>query len=373
MDGMLSQEEINSLLNSIDAPDKKEDPARLPHSLRNYTYDSGEYAVDTILLSELREVYDKLRRTEEHLTDAEKKERHAVFVKHGKELAGLSKIAREQGLLALEETASGMEENKEKEFEREMLYLIVDGTNLELVKQSMLMRFISTQMDPYQALQMLMSIYGLRSIQAGEHPVIIMERLREMMPEDVRPTLETFGEWYYSEPERKTVEIERLCKEGFRIAEDHLGYPETYLCEKSLLTMDRENVQKVLREADFWAVRDVMKGFSGEGRKYVFENVSERVAQDIAYGITVYPGYKDDVLYTEYYLKPVRKAAIYMLKLIKDMKAHGRITFDLSMDVGLLSEIITGLEDSERSGIDKLLRGDTLSKLLKNYAKATGT
>jgi hypothetical protein len=62
-----------------------------------------------------------------------------------------------------------------------------------------------------------------------------------------------------------------------------------------------------------------------------------------------------------------------MLKLIKEMKAHGRITFDLSMDVGLLSEIITELEDSERSGIDKLLRGDTLSKLLKKYAKAIET
>ncbi len=375
MDGMLSQEEINRLLNSIDTSEAKEDPERMPFSLRNSIKGQRDDTQDLLLLSELRRVYDRLREVELQLTDAEKREKHQVFVKHGKELAGLSKIAREQGLLALEEEASGMREDKEKEFEREALFLIVDGTDPKFVKRSMMMQYISTQMDPYRALQTLMSIYALLGIQAGEHPVIIMEMLRDMMPEDIRPTLETFEEWYCPEQERKTMDIEWVCGGDFRIAKDHLGYLETYLCEKSLLSMDRDSVQKVLREANIYAVRDVMKGFSGEGRKYVFENVSERVAQDIACDLkepASDPRCKDDVIYVEYYLKPVRKAAIYMLKLIRSLDGQRQITYNLSMDARLLSRIITGLEDSERSGIDKLLQGDTLSNLLKNYAKDRG-
>jgi hypothetical protein len=97
------------------------------------------------------------------------------------ELVELANLARYEGLLVLEEKMAEME----NDFLKSGIALIVDGTDPAIVRELMNFRAIASQEVGAPLLHKVIIIEGVLSIQAGENPRIVEERLYCYLGEDV--------------------------------------------------------------------------------------------------------------------------------------------------------------------------------------------
>jgi len=202
-----------------------------------------------------------------------------------------SKVARHEGLLALDEAKESLDvcDDTQKLFAK-LIGLIVDGTESDVIRQISANMFASKQYTSYVGLINLMYIQGSLMIQAGENRCIISEILKSMMPtfvftellerEKVR-TLATTKDKTKDEERR----IESLCKYDDDIDEkDHSVIGET---AKTLIMIIDQDIQRLLRDTDNNTVALAMKGLPGQARARIFSNVSKNTAiaivQDMEY------------------------------------------------------------------------------------------
>ena len=95
----------------------------------------------------------------------------------------LSKTARHDGLLALEEEAMRLEGFPGGNYLKNMLMLIVEGTDGYLLDEICGYKYFAEGLEGYQALAYIMMLEGCLAIQAGENPFIIKARLLAMLSE----------------------------------------------------------------------------------------------------------------------------------------------------------------------------------------------
>lgn len=89
-----------------------------------------------IIFQELRECNRKIKNVDED----EKKSGYELLQKTISKMCELTWIARKEGLLALEEAAYNPEEFRNKEYLNSIILLIVDGTDQNLVRQSIFLQ-----------------------------------------------------------------------------------------------------------------------------------------------------------------------------------------------------------------------------------------
>lgn len=142
--------------------------------------------MNSLLLPEIKRLYEVLRQEEEKLSSEEKQERHMLLLKHCKHIVALSDIARKECLMALEEVAMKLPKSPAESFDRELLQWIIDCIEPEEIKTMVLMKYFSTEQSTIQAIKNIMSIYGILSIQAGKQPMEILRTIKNMLPDDVK-------------------------------------------------------------------------------------------------------------------------------------------------------------------------------------------
>lgn len=311
--------------------------------------------MDNLLMPELRRLHEILRQEEAMLSLEERRKAHMEFVKHCEEIIKYSDVSRKEGLIALEDLAEEKGNDPQWSFDRELIFLIVNGYDPEMIKRIILPKYFSTEQTTTEIIKNIMSIYGILSVQAGENPIIISKLLNNMIPDDVRAIAENIGYQERRLTEKKEVNIDDYCKGDFRIQEKDLGYFEAKLCEDVLLGLSNTGIQRVLQETANYTIVEVMGAFSGKCRRHIFNNLSKSYAQDLASKLR-----QDDAsdtstyyLHSDFDLKRIREAAIRILSLIQKLESAAEIVI-CAVDTNvrffrLFVEMIRADEDSKKS------------------------
>jgi hypothetical protein len=181
------------------------------------------------------------------------------------QIVELANIARQKGVLALEEWA-GKHDNTFVSF---LLMLVCDGTDPQLVKSIGETLIESGGFKGEELLSRLMTVEGLLSVQAGENPRLIETKLYAMLGEKymmAKGLFSTDGKPYLP---------------GFGKLADALaaqeGLPQSAAFNETFAAMGDRNIQMVLRETDRNDLSVALKGCIGlVGMKFL-ANMSKRL------------------------------------------------------------------------------------------------
>lgn len=240
-----------------------------------------------IFYVELGKRAEEIRQMELAATPEETQTRNLHLLETIDEIVHLSNVGRKEGLLALECTAYEMVESSKK-YIKNMIELVVDGTDPKLVEEICLMKYMANGIKAYEGLEYMLQMVGILAIQQGENPRVIQEKLLAMIPDEAEDIFrkreaEEIKSWY----EQKTEDIDMSKVEKLYTGELNTkiveqGYPELEKLDYLLMHIEDRSLQRALREIDNADLELAMKGLSGEGRQRIFINMSKRLCIMIA-------------------------------------------------------------------------------------------
>lgn len=235
--------------------------------------------------------YEELRKVHQEIIMADEKENEALCAKNRvwlmsavKKISELAYLARREGLLALEEAAEKLEGSRSEDYLKFLIMLVVDGTEPEDIRKIGLSRYFCSLVNSYEALVYLIYLEGALAIQAGNNPRIIEEKEKALLPNEL---YEQYVQQQKEEIEAECEEdtetmIERLCT-GKRLwnPKDN-GYYVMKLADYTICDLNDRGIQRVLREISNLELVVAMKGWSGDARRRIFDNLSERLGRVVA-------------------------------------------------------------------------------------------
>lgn len=238
---------------------------------------------------ELRKIHSEIRNKVEGGDSTNHQEKESMLWEAVKRMVELSNLARLEGLLALEEAVKDIPLESREEELRQLIVLLVDGTEPAIIEGIGLSRYYAHLYTDYEALRYFIYLEGALSIQAGDSPRVLEEKLKVMLPKDMYVRFSLEQERVEQEKERQKEEklIEKLCKGERLWNPGENGYYVTKLVDYVICDITDKELQRVMREVDNFTLAMAMKGMSGEARKHIFDNLSQRlaklVAEDIMY------------------------------------------------------------------------------------------
>ena len=131
---------------------------------------------------ELRKVHEEIRKINLQESEEFVKENEEMLLEAVKRIKELNNIARREGLLALEEAVITDRSIPVENFLRQFIILIVDGTDEADVSNMGWCRYYSSLVTDYEALRYLIYLEGVLSLQAGNNPRVLEEKLNMMLP-----------------------------------------------------------------------------------------------------------------------------------------------------------------------------------------------
>ena len=236
---------------------------------------------------ELRKIHFEMKEKaiKSDSTDLQKNEE--MLLESVKKVMELGWIARQEGLLALEDAVCDISVESKEHILKQLIVMLVDGTEPQVLEEIALSRYYAHLYTDYEALQYLIYLEGVLSIQANEGLKILEERLKVMLPENmyVRYSLELERVKLEEEQKKEKNLIENLCK-GERLwnPNEH-GYYVCKLLDYFICDVTDRELQRILRETENFTLSLAMKGMSGEARKHIFANLSKRVARRLRHSV----------------------------------------------------------------------------------------
>ena len=128
------------------------------------------------------EEINELRKSSSGINDADQNAQDQMLLDTITELCDLAYVARKEGLLALEERVGKLSETEGFDTLKMLAMLIVDGTDPELLEEISLLKYFSSGVTDYRALQHLIIMMGVADIQAGENPRVFEEKIIMALP-----------------------------------------------------------------------------------------------------------------------------------------------------------------------------------------------
>lgn len=284
-----------------------------------------------------------------------------------KTVVKLSNLARHEGLLALEEAARSMDDTSPL---KNLIILIVDGTEPELVEDISFFRYIADGYEGRAAVEYLIYLVGTLSIQAGENPRVTEEKLLAMVPSYAAKRYRAAQEAELGAEKKKrqeeydggkTPEVVTKLYEGETISmpAGEPGYFVVALLDYLLKNMDDRTVQRILREVENSDLEVVLHGLSGAGRKKILTNLSKRLACMVAEDYN--------------FLGPVKAVDISaiaekILRIIYKLENSGEIILNDACITGRLCELFAlRPKDYEREW--EINQEHELEELFREYKK----
>ena len=209
-----------------------------------------------------------------------------------KVITNLSIIGRKEGLLALEEAANSIKGDRMKDALKQLVMLVVDGTDPKVIEEIGLAKYFSAGYEGYEAIQYMLYLFGVLLIQQGANPRVIEEYLLSILPDRVSEEYRRRVEAAYAaecdayrmNPEElddmSVVEKYYEGEMNLRYGDD--GYFLFRVLEFVFQNLDDRQVQRLLREVDNADLEVMMFGLSGESRYALFRNLSKRLAIMVA-------------------------------------------------------------------------------------------
>lgn len=308
---------------------------------------------------ELRRVHQAICLLDKNMNEQEKEQKHNLLLAAVKKICNLAVIARKEGLLALEEAAENLTEDKCNTYLKNLIMLVVDGTEPEYVRSIGLSRYFCSGVDDYNALIYLIFLEGALAIQAGNNPRLIEEKEKALLPD-------TLYERYLElqEEEQKAIcqetdatIIERLCKGKRLWNPNDNGYYVMKLADYTICDINDKGLQRILRDISNTELVVAMKGLSGDARRRIFDNLSERLAKMIAEDMgNIGPVRMLDVL------EATQKLLAVIIRLIDRGEIVGQYEY-----LKPFFDMFSIDAESERS---KDMRFDKLKQLVNEYEEA---
>lgn len=233
---------------------------------------------------ELRRIHTEITKRKLQDNECETKQNETMLLETVYKMIELGLLARREGLLALEEAVIGIPLESQEEDLTQLITLLVDGTDPDILAGIGLTRYYSSLYDDYQALKYFIYLEGVLSIQAGENPRILEEKLKVMLPPELYLKYVTEQREKELEKENKEKQhlIENLCKGERLWNSNESGYYVFKLTDYIICDISDNGLQRVMREIDNMILTLAMKGMSGKARKHIFANLSERLGNMIA-------------------------------------------------------------------------------------------
>ena len=114
--------------------------------------------------------------------------------------------------------------------------------------------------------------------------------------------------------------VDDYCKGELKAMPDRLGYAEIYTADAMLKSLDGQRLQRLIRDIEIDDMANLAVGLSGDVRKWVFSNMSVRLAVKIIDVIKpkgVYDAVNDKSL------KMARDGADAILQIFIDLSKQG--------------------------------------------------
>lgn len=275
-------------------------------------------------LEELRKIHSEIKEKLGADSNVDIQKSETMILEAIRKVIELSNIARLEGLLALEEAALDIPLDTAEEELKQLIILIVDGTDPDVVLGIGMARYYVNLHTDYRALGYFIYLEGALSIQAGDNPRVLEEKLKAMLPPDLYLKYSNEQEQEHIEGERIKRDnlIENLCKGERLWNPGENGYYVSKLVDYVICDITDKELQRVMRELDNNRLALAMKGMSGEARKHIFGNLSERMAKMIAEDMT----YMGPVRIVDI-LEAAQKVLTVIIRLIDSGDIAGRYEY----------------------------------------------
>ncbi len=179
-----------------------------------------------------------------------------------------SSIQRKYGLLQLQSEVEKFNSN----FMRKALELVVQGVEANYIRTILQNYIIVGDYKGKALLERILITEGVLSIQAGENPLLIREKLSSYFGEDFIPEIDKyFGNDIYSINEKIQVFCSEV-KDTISVSADITQF------EELLLNISPRSMQRLLRDTEIDDVINALKGVNGKLQVFIIENVSRTVA-----------------------------------------------------------------------------------------------
>jgi hypothetical protein len=187
-----------------------------------------------------------------------------------------------------------MEEHPEYMFLPDIATLVVDGYAPERIQDICAMQYFSgdfsdfsnsSEQDAtgYIALNFLVCQEGMLAVQRGESPYTIERLLLSMLPSPVADAyLEYKKERSHAPASYDMSIVEKYYIGGLDAGTDSPDGLQIAVADAVIREFTDEQVRRLLRDLDNVDVELMLRGLSGEGRKKIFTNMSDRLAVMVA-------------------------------------------------------------------------------------------
>ncbi len=279
-------------------------------------------------------------------------------------LVELSNTTRKSGLLGLEDRVNRLGDINNGDILKEIVILVVDGTDPELVDEICTLKYFANDFKVFDALQYLMIQMGVLSMQAGDNPRIIEEKLLSIIPKPME-------EEYLKRREKKKKEEESRTQ-AKELSKSHELYfqggiaadpeePAYYLvkaADYAIRSLRDRDLQRLLRDVDNNDLAVAMMVLSGEARRHIFNNTSERLADMLA---------EDMEFMGRIRLADSEAAIAKIFNIILKLMEYEEIHSDEYEAFKLFGTIFKESPEEERSRIRKEESETEMIKLMRDY------
>lgn len=272
-------------------------------------------------------------------------------------LVELSRLARNEGLLALEEETMKEPNIPGEEYLYQMLTLIVDGTDPMLVEEICSYRYFADGLEGYAAIRYMMMLAGCLAIQAGDNPICIEYVLLAMLPSDLSLQYRQQKEKEKTEQKELTYgeRIAKLCAKSTGISSEDKGYHTIKITDYAVANLSDAALQRALQDVDTADLAVAMKGFGVGARKNVFMNLSERFGLMLA----------DDMEFMgPVRIKDIENACTKIFFTIMKLLECGEIVCKVGDTLLAVEQIFFGSESDSAGGNKSVLTKEEIESLL---------
>ena len=198
-----------------------------------------------------------------------------------------AKIARDDGLLSIEQLTEEMDDLPGGKYLQYMILLVVDGNEQDYIEDICLTRYFSSKLKDYGALQYLIMMVGILRVRNLEHRFHIEEKLKYMLPEELTEEYDRQNnekDWLDEELGLESGEevdmsaVEQACEEE-PVMEAADEYHEIVMkLDGYIDAFDDRTIQRILRDVDNDCLKKAMKVMSRQNRRKLFNNLGRKLA-----------------------------------------------------------------------------------------------
>lgn len=200
------------------------------------------------------------------------------------EILRISRIARREGLLALEEYADNyiVERNAEEIFLKKAVLFIVDGLDPEFVRQILGGSILVCGIGTFQGYLNYLCLEGILAVQAGENPRVIEEKMLAWIPLNLQiRAKQAIDQLNQTENKRddRILREESLHMEVYNSAEARALFLS--ILEEKILHLSEEQLIRVIEKINVEELGALLPKVREEVRVLLFRYLTKEQIQDM--------------------------------------------------------------------------------------------